>query len=149
MVDAYHLSQMLKAEDYQAIHTLLPALTAQMQLRKRRDFQFDYDDLLFRLHHVLVTEQNEALASQLRSQYTYALIDEFQDTDQIQWQITETIFLAETGSQLILIGDPKQAIYRFRGAEIETYLDAVQRLEVLVDKAYRCLLGHNYRSTRR
>ena len=148
MVDTYHLTQMLDSEDYHAIHTLLPPLSAAMQLRKRRDFQFDYDDLLFRLHDVLVTQENKTLAAQLRDQYTFALIDEFQDTDQIQWQIIERIFLGEDGSQLILIGDPKQAIYRFRGAEIETYLDAARRLEDLVGTSpTEVFLDTNYRSS--
>ena len=113
--------QVMASEAFLVLDHLLPKLATHMTDKKRRDFLFDYDDLLHRLHQVLVIEDNQTLATALRTHYKYALVDEFQDTDEIQWQIVEKIFLAEHGSQLILIGDPKQSIYGFRGAEIETY----------------------------
>jgi exodeoxyribonuclease V beta subunit len=140
--------QVMTSEAFEVLDFLLPKLAGHMTARKRRDFLFDYDDLLHRLHQVLVIENNTALASELRAQYRYALVDEFQDTDEIQWQIIEQIFLATAGSQLILIGDPKQSIYGFRGAEIETYLRAGIRLEERVGEAPTDIyLDTNFRSS--
>ncbi|MDP8969659.1 MAG: UvrD-helicase domain-containing protein, partial [Actinomycetota bacterium] len=64
-----------------------------------------------------------AACQRLRERYEVALVDEFQDTDPIQWDIMRRAF-AETGATLVLIGDPKQAIYAFRGADVYAYLDA-------------------------
>ncbi|WP_213997026.1 exodeoxyribonuclease V subunit beta [Arsukibacterium sp.] len=94
-----------------------------------------FDDMLLRLHQALHSEQGNALAALIRKQYPVALIDEFQDTDPIQYQIFSAIYLnnasdadslseTATGHALLLIGDPKQAIYAFRGADIYTYLKA-------------------------
>ena len=60
----------------------------------------------------------------LRKRYRYALVDEFQDTDMLQWAIFKTIFLESDASRLFIIGDPKQAIYGFRGADINAYFIA-------------------------
>ena len=63
----------------------------------------------------------------LRSRFKVALIDEFQDTDPVQWEIFSTLFDGpDTGTSLVLVGDPKQAIYAFRGADVHTYLRAVR-----------------------
>ncbi|SNY50625.1 DNA helicase/exodeoxyribonuclease V, beta subunit [Arsukibacterium tuosuense] len=94
-----------------------------------------FDDMLLRLHRALHGNQGAELAALVRDQYPVALIDEFQDTDPIQYQIFSAIYLkspatANAGSEpedqhaLLLIGDPKQAIYAFRGADIYTYLKA-------------------------
>jgi exodeoxyribonuclease V beta subunit len=98
-----------------------------------------YDDLLLKVHQTL-SSGNRALLVELMSQrYRAALIDEFQDTDPIQYDIFHTLF---TGSPLFLIGDPKQAIYSFRGADIFTYLNAAAR----VDTDSRHTLDRNWRS---
>ena len=66
----------------------------------------------------------------MRSRYRFALIDEFQDTDELQWSFFERVFIESVGRNLIfLIGDPKQAIYGFRGADVHTYLEARHRVE--------------------
>ncbi len=57
----------------------------------------------------------------LRARYRVVLVDEFQDTDPIQWQILHRAFVCE-GVTLVLIADPKQAIYAFRGADVYAYL---------------------------
>ena len=68
----------------------------------------------------------------LRQDYRYCLVDEFQDTDPLQWEIFRTIFLESNSSNpLFLIGDPKQAIYRFRGGDIHTYMEAREQLHQL------------------
>jgi exodeoxyribonuclease V beta subunit len=86
-----------------------------------------FSDALQRLDTALQGEQGDILAQRIREQFPIALIDEFQDTDPIQYQIFETIYRIGSNSQdtgVILIGDPKQAIYSFRGADIFTYLKA-------------------------
>lgn len=109
------------------------------QLRKIQTF----DDLLTRLHAALHGPGGAFLASQLRQRYRAALIDEFQDTDPVQYQNFRRIFATadarETGL-LFLIGDPKQAIYGFRGADIFTYLDAARAAD------RRFTLDQNWRS---
>ncbi len=67
----------------------------------------------------------DALVERLRAQYAVALVDEFQDTDPRQWRIFERVFGAASGAPaLFVIGDPKQAIYGFRGGDVDTYLAA-------------------------
>lgn len=88
---------------------------------------FGFDDMLDRLQQALLSERGATLAAQIRQQFPLALIDEFQDTDPVQYGIFRQIYqLAENRSDcgLLLIGDPKQAIYAFRGADIYTYLQA-------------------------
>jgi exodeoxyribonuclease V beta subunit len=82
-----------------------------------------YDSLLTRLHAALDGEAGGALARQLRRSYGAALIDEFQDTDPLQYAIFRRVF-GDGGLPLVLIGDPKQAIYAFRGADVFAYLRA-------------------------
>ncbi len=91
---------------------------------KRRRGLVTFDDLLLRLRDSLADPiAGPEIAQSLRSRYRVALIDEFQDTDPVQWSILSTLF---DGRPLVLIGDPKQAIYRFRGADVHAYLDAVR-----------------------
>ncbi len=82
-----------------------------------------FDDLLADLHRALIGPSGSVLAGRMRGKYRAALIDEFQDTDQIQYKIFRGVF-KEGSIPLFLIGDPKQAIYSFRGADIYAYLEA-------------------------
>lgn len=89
--------------------------------------EMGFDDMLTRLRDALVGPQGEQLAAVIRSQFPIAMIDEFQDTDPIQYRIFDTIYrLANNDSStgLFIIGDPKQAIYSFRYADIYSYLEA-------------------------
>lgn len=81
-----------------------------------------YDDLISQLVHALSSDE---LITQVRTHYSAALVDEFQDTDAKQWQIFKTFFADDKNFPLFLIGDPKQAIYRFRGGDIACYLQAI------------------------
>ena len=85
-----------------------------------------FEDLLTRLNRALEGSRGETLALTVRSRYKAALIDEFQDTDPVQYSIFKRIFAEGT---LFLIGDPKQAIYGFRGADLFTYLQAASEIE--------------------
>ncbi len=85
-----------------------------------------FDDLLHRLDHALSRRRSgKELAAAIRDKYGAALIDEFQDTDPVQFRIFRNIY-GGTDLPLLLIGDPKQAIYGFRGADVFAYLDAAQ-----------------------
>ncbi|PAJ74728.1 exodeoxyribonuclease V subunit beta [Pseudoalteromonas sp. NBT06-2] len=107
------------------------------------------DDLLTYLHKALTSNSGEALAKKIASCYPVAMIDEFQDTDPIQYGIFNTIFSQPSAlnsgnstAALTMIGDPKQAIYGFRGADIFTYIDAKNG----VDDLRQFTLKKNYRS---
>ncbi len=96
----------------------------EVELRKRRLGIMTYDDLLTRVRTTLAHPvSGEAACARLGARYPWVLVDEFQDTDPIQWQILELAF-GRGGCRLILIGDPKQAIYAFRGADVYAYLEA-------------------------
>ncbi len=87
--------------------------------------QITYDGLIDTLHKALNNiDHGPVLAEKIRSRYKVALIDESQDTDSRQLEIFEKIFLDSPNRYLVLIGDPKQAIYGFRGADVNTYLKA-------------------------
>ncbi len=97
--------------------------------------------MLLDLHLALEAESGPVLAEKLRQRYKAAMIDEFQDTDPLQWNIFKRIG-AEQGYPLFLIGDPKQAIYSFRGADVFAYLNAGRN----VTAEHRHTLGINFRS---
>lgn len=112
------------------------------QMRKRAELGFN--DLLDNLHSALHGPRGDHLARQIRHQFPAALIDEFQDTDQTQYAIFDRIYQVASNDQnscFVMIGDPKQAIYRFRGADIFTYLGARQSVARRIHT-----LGRNYRS---
>ncbi|TDF81989.1 exodeoxyribonuclease V subunit beta [Pseudomonas sp. H9] len=100
---------------------------ARFEQEKRRRAEMGFDDMLVRLDHALHGDTGERLAGLIREQFPVALIDEFQDTDPVQYRIFQRIYRIEDNEQstgLFMIGDPKQAIYAFRGADIFTYLGA-------------------------
>ena len=87
---------------------------------------FDFSDLLQNLHHAVMAEDGR-LADAIRHQYPVALVDEFQDTDPWQYGTLNRIYAPDActdANALVMIGDPKQAIYSFRGADLGTYLKA-------------------------
>lgn len=101
-----------------------------------------FDDLLNRMYDALRGPGGGRLAGSMGAKFAAALIDEFQDTDPVQWEIFRRVF--GSGRHLLfLIGDPKQAIYGFRGADIFTYIEARSH----AGSAYT--LGTNWRSDKR
>jgi exodeoxyribonuclease V beta subunit len=98
---------------------------ARAQLRERKEKQnlFFYDDLLTRVDAALAAPGGTALAQLIREKYGAVLIDEFQDTDPVQYRIFSRIYRGSPGP-VAFIGDPKQAIYAFRGADVFTYMEA-------------------------
>ena len=129
------------------VQLFLPLVQARLEREKRAAGQYDYDDMIAHLLQALNGAQSAALIAALRSRYRFALIDESQDTDERQWQIFTRIFL-ESGNRniLYLVGDPKQAIYGFRGADVYTYLEA-RRAICGADAPVP--LASNFRSTAR
>ena len=106
--------------------------------------QFDFSDLLQHLYHALQAPDGR-LAEAIRQQFPVALVDEFQDTDPWQYGALSKIYGTSDGTPhatgLIMIGDPKQAIYSFRGADLATYLDAREQAQAIHT------LSGNFRST--
>jgi exodeoxyribonuclease V beta subunit len=115
---------------------LAAAVRRELEVRKRRLGVMTYDDLLTRLDAALATRPE--IADRLRAQFEVVLVDEFQDTDPIQWRIVQRAF-GQGDTKLVLIGDPKQAIYAFRGADVYAYLEAASTRE-------RLRLDENWRS---
>jgi exodeoxyribonuclease V beta subunit len=103
---------------------LAGAVRDELDRRKQRAAVMTYDDLLTRLNATLEGPGGDAVARRLRGRFHVVLVDEFQDTDPVQWNIMRRAF---GGGTLVLIGDPKQAIYAFRGADVYAYLDAARQ----------------------
>ncbi|MFY9922412.1 MAG: exodeoxyribonuclease V subunit beta [Mycobacterium sp.] len=110
---------------------------AELEVRKRRRGVLGYDDLLTRLADALNADDSPAQV-RMHHRWPIVMVDEFQDTDPVQWKVIHRAFTDR--STLILIGDPKQAIYAFRGGDIVTYLNAAETAGV------RMTLGKNWRS---
>ena len=99
------------------------AVRREVEIRKRRTGLVDYDDWLSLLRDALADPTSGAVAcDRVSSRYRVVMVDEFQDTDAVQWEILRRAFAGRTA--LVLIGDPKQAIYAFRGGDVTTYLAA-------------------------
>lgn len=118
---------------------LIHQLNEQLPARKAAQRLLAFDDLLNKLQQALQSEGGEHLASTLRTQYPVALIDEFQDTDPVQYRVFHRIY--QDAGDLCFVGDPKQAIYAFRGADLATYLKARS------EAARQYSLATNHRST--
>ncbi|MFI5509156.1 exodeoxyribonuclease V subunit beta [Mycobacterium sp. NPDC051804] len=97
------------------------AVCAELEKRKRKLGILHYDDLLSRLANALEADDSPARA-RMQRRWSIVMVDEFQDTDPVQWQVIDRAFSGHC--TVILIGDPKQAIYAFRGGDIVTYLHA-------------------------
>ncbi|HSM12048.1 MAG TPA: exodeoxyribonuclease V subunit beta, partial [Lysobacter sp.] len=145
--------QWLDAQALDLLHRIRDDARARLAAIKRQRRVQTYDDLIDGVADALDGGHGEQLVRSLRAQYAIALVDEFQDTDARQWAIFRRVFGGAAGDvapaetadagvapSLFLIGDPKQAIYGFRGGDVHTYLAA--RGDALVAPP----LAHNYRS---
>ena len=109
------------------IQKVLGDVRRELRKTKMEKGLFDYDDLLQLVEEQVNQRGNStstSLTKVVREKYASAVVDEFQDTDNRQWNIFRNIFLESPEHILVLIGDPKQAIYSFRGADIFTYMQA-------------------------
>ncbi|GAM07773.1 recBCD enzyme subunit RecB [Geobacter sp. OR-1] len=133
-----------------AYHTNLLAIRSgvaaqareELARRKEQGSLRSYDDLLGMLYDALNGTGGELLKERVRSRFHAGLIDEFQDTDPVQYRIFSGIF-SKSDATLVFIGDPKQAIYSFRGADLNAYLAAVRGREA--ESSFTLL--RNWRST--
>ena len=144
--------QQLKAADtaakswhWKLVDLFLPPIAERLQRDKREQGLIDYDDMLGWVSRALSGERGPALAAALRERFRVALVDEFQDTDDLQWRIFRSLFVGSASNRLYVVGDPKQAIYAFRGADVFTYLAARRELTGTTAPVQ---LSHNYRSTK-
>ncbi len=118
--------------------TFATAVREELAARKRRLGIYSFDDQLLRLRDSLRGPEAEPRLERLRGRCEVVLVDEFQDTDPVQWEILRTAFADQV--PLVLIGDPKQSIYAFRGADVVAYSDAV----LTATEQYS--LGENHRA---
>jgi len=141
-----------KAKAYQLVRTGIYQVRLQVIQAKQQLTMLDFDDLINTLADCLQNkgkdQKNNVLANTLLAQYPVALVDEFQDTDPQQFAILQGIYYQDSsqdestsGAALYLIGDPKQAIYGFRGGDIFAYLNARS------DCDYHWLMDTNWRSS--
>ena len=109
--------------------------------KRQRGLQ-SFDDMIATVEESLDPDKNrdaELLLKVLRERYPYGIVDEFQDTDPLQWRIFRRIFLDGGDSKLFVVGDPKQAIFAFRGADLPTYVKAVEEMKVRHEAAVYAL----------
>ena len=102
-----------------------------------------FDDMIRYVREAII--HDGLLKNKLKQKFTYSIIDEFQDTNQKQFDIFKSIFMEDTDHKIIVVGDPKQSIYSFQGADIEVYYKAKKEIENLGGEV--CMLNTNYRST--
>ena len=138
--------QWLRQQATAFLHDLRDEARARLAELKRIGRVQTYDDLIDGVADALEGPHRATLVQQLRAQYAIALVDEFQDTDDRQWGIFQRVFGdseetrdARLAPALFLIGDPKQAIYGFRGGDIHTYLKAKRQADAApaLDRNFR------------
>lgn len=142
---AINISETLKKikqclnDSIEKIHfDMLEYIYQNAELEKESSDIRDFNDLLLDVERAL-NNNRQALSEQISDKYEVLLVDEFQDTDDIQYDIFKKTFI-EQNKKVFMVGDPKQAIYRFRGADIHAYLRAVKNAD------HRYSMNTNYRT---
>ena len=125
------------------IYSQVPALYTEWQKYKENHKLQSYDDMILSVHKAVTQETESPLCNRLKSLYRFAIIDEFQDTNLLQWDIFKKLFLADKNHSIFVVGDPKQSIYSFQGADVNVYQSAIGEI------GNGDTLNYNYRSTRR
>lgn len=113
------------------------------QEKKLKNKTQTFGDMIRSIREALINGKSDALELAIKEKYTYAIIDEFQDTNQLQFDIFRKIFLSDNHN-LIVVGDPKQSIYSFQGADVYVYNKAIEQI---AQNGIKCELIKNYRST--
>jgi exodeoxyribonuclease V beta subunit len=123
------LDAKLEMERRRTLRRFIENAGDELRARKQAERRISYDDILWNTHQAII--HRPWLAATLHARYPAALIDEFQDTDPVQLAIFQGIYANEhRHGNLFLVGDPKQAIYSFRGADLHTYLGAHELADV-------------------
>src|SRR5690606_32253848 len=141
------IEQLKKTVQYALLHKGIERYLHELEANIQRAGILTFDAIILKLHEAIVLKENKNLRDLIRNKYPVVFIDEFQDTDVIQFQLFEKLFFETTVADefettLFLIGDPKQSIYAFRNADVESYLRAATK----VDNLYS--MNTNYRSTK-
>ncbi len=136
--EAATLSENIKVIISQISYLAAQEILNEINESKKTNGFITFDDMIELLYKAVVEKSNPILKAVLRQKYQAVFIDEFQDTDKLQYGIFNTVF--GTGHILFYIGDPKQSIYGFRKADINTYLKAANS----VDNLY--VMNTNFRS---
>ncbi len=128
------------------IRTHFESIKEEFQKQKELNRVQSFNDMISQVRKAVVSAEmvETPLCRKLREQYRYAIVDEFQDTNRAQWDIFKTVFLDSDKNNIIVVGDPKQSIYSFQGADLNVYLDAIQAIS---GKGEKMVLDTNYRST--
>lgn len=113
------------------------------QLEKENKKCQVFDDMIRYVREGIL--HNPLLKEKLKNKFKRAIIDEFQDTNQRQFDIFSGIFMEDDDHKIIVVGDPKQSIYSFQGADVNVYYKAVEAIEA--KGGIKCMLNKNYRST--
>ncbi|MBS1170263.1 MAG: recB [Burkholderiaceae bacterium] len=140
LAEREQLEQTLQLARLNLIRRMIEFCTFEIRRRKRERRLLAFDDILHNLYAALTGGDNPWLAESLRQRFPAALVDEFQDTDPLQFAIFDAVYGAGE-HPLFLVGDPKQAIYRFRNADLDTYLAAKQQAGNIYS------ISHNQRSS--
>ncbi|GLQ71481.1 exodeoxyribonuclease V subunit beta [Vibrio penaeicida] len=139
LIDEF-ISQSVSLRDPILAHAIAECRVLLAKAKQRKNW-LSFDDLLTQLSAALDADEDDLLAERIRTLYPVAMIDEFQDTDPLQYQIFSQIYVGQPQTGLFMIGDPKQAIYGFRGADIFTYIKARNEVQD------HYTLGTNWRSS--
>ncbi len=145
------LLEQLRSIDFATLRQMLAAVTINELIRrvsylKKSEGLISYNDMIVNLYKAL-EDDSGYLKQTLHKRYRYALVDEFQDTDMLQWKVFKTIFLDASSNRLFIIGDPKQSIYAFRGADVTAYYMARDEMITAYNANYYGLTD-NWRSSR-
>lgn len=126
--------------------TQLPEIYKAWNKYKKDNKLQTFDDMIRNVHETL-SESDSKLKKVLQNKYKYAIIDEFQDTNQIQWDIFKQIFMADNKHAICVVGDPKQSIYAFQGADVNVYTAAKNEIAATDPENLPMNLTTNFRST--
>lgn len=145
LFDTFYLvhSAFLRANRVRVLLDAWDFSRSELERRKRDQARMSFDDLLSGLDRALAGSGGAGLVRRIRNRFAVALVDEFQDTDPLQYRIFRRIFGLDPAAGLFMIGDPKQAVYSFRGADIFTYIRAKRDTPA----AGHHTMSTNYRST--
>jgi exodeoxyribonuclease V beta subunit len=152
-LDGLHkaLTQHAAAENLKDFFSILCDAREKLSRLKHENGVLTFDDMIVYMHTVL-SGKDRQLLSVLRKRFRYGIIDEFQDTNMLQWDIFKRIFVDENDtrpdnlkSSLYVVGDPKQSVFSFQGSDVNVYLKATEELKKA--GATEALLTTNYRSS--